>query len=353
MGSFQRTEPQAFWRDSVRSASGMVSIHVKDVVVASIFDQISSMLRSACRRRIRLPPMLSGMMPTPTVVPQRRLLTTDDAKQGHIRLKSNPIESNKEAARLKASQLSIESDKEAALESSSDTTEVPRPGYKYWCAMSEFDEPDPSLSLEATSMEDLIETVAGIYGFKLEEFAKNQHSIEVYYHGQWLPVVDIEDLRKYQDDGSSARIRVPKLYEAGDYQNEHAAEDFSLPHEKVNYVVETLIESMHKQGWTPKAFIDFNVDGAIDNLTMIRIASGAEETICTKKLVLRFANVDDDLREMLVRRVGALDHIVECLHYSFSWNTHPKIGLKTLQAQMREHCENEDDTTIKCSSKNS
>lgn len=144
-------------------------------------------LRSACRRRILLPPMLSRMMPTPTVVPQRmerqwRLLSTGNLK-------------------------------EQSSESSSDTKAASKPEVvKYWCAMGEGDEPDPSLFVDATSMEDLIETVSGAYGLELGEFKKENHSIEVYDEGKWLPVLRIEELKKYQHDGDCARIRVPKLY---------------------------------------------------------------------------------------------------------------------------------------------
>ena len=44
------------------------------------------------------------------------------------------------------------------------------------------------------------------------------------------------------------------------------------------------------------------------------------EQMSTKAAILGLAKADDELQAILLRKIGALDHIATCVHFDFVWN---------------------------------
>ena len=75
----------------------------------------------------------------------------------------------------------------------------------------------------------------------------------------------------------------------------------------------TLAEELKSEGWT--------IDG--DTLTK---EDGTKTTV--KEHIVEMAGADIMLQETLLNRIGALDHIAQCLPYDFVWNREERNALE-------------------------
>ena len=55
-----------------------------------------------------------------------------------------------------------------------------------------------------------------------------------------------------------------------------------------------------------------------DGKTLQKASTG--ETISTKEYILKKASEEEELLSLLVDNVGALDHVIQCLHIDYVWN---------------------------------
>lgn len=55
-----------------------------------------------------------------------------------------------------------------------------------------------------------------------------------------------------------------------------------------------------------------------------QLKSPSGEVLSTRDYLLKVADTDEELRNVLVGKIGAMDHIINCIHYPFLWKDEPK-----------------------------
>ena len=122
------------------------------------------------------------------------------------------------------------------------------------------------------------------------------------------------------------------VYDAHDYEDEIDYDDEYVyaggesDDEDDDYVplkltIYEILETIKESGWKRSSSEDD--DGTSLIMMMIKKDENGSETTkkSTKEIVLDIASKDKLLQSKLLNKIGALDHIVECLHYDFVWNS--------------------------------
>jgi hypothetical protein len=229
------------------------------------------------------------------------------------------------------------------------------PPVKFWVAYSDSDTPDESMEMEAASLPAVEKEVCEMYGLSPAEFKQEGHSIEVKKNGEWKALQSMDDLKSSGKGPSGACLRVPAFFEGegGDYpggelggeggeagypggeggypggeggfpgtEGSYPGGDEPFPGKNGDFLGPSVEDAFHNvlndmksKGYRPKSFLTFDREGTSNKLVMTR--DGVD--VCTKQAVLDMAADNAELREVLLNRIGSLQHIAESLHYPFTW----------------------------------
>lgn len=110
-----------------------------------------------------------------------------------------------------------------------------------------------------------------------------------------------EDYSRYDDDDD-------------DYSGYNPDEDYDLPKKEKDSSPPPMRECIGKL----IADMKFNGYERLEENTLQKASTG--ETILTKEYILKKASDDEELLSLLVDNIGALDHIIQCLHIDYIWN---------------------------------
>lgn len=149
-------------------------------------------------------------------------------------------------------------------------------------------------------------------------------NLEYYDAGtnEWKPLKDLSALQKYKGKDQALPIRVPEIYENDDTDDEEVydsdgefrddimnASDHESRTMKIELTIKELVSDLKQSGYVRSEKNEFYLKSTTDN-----------NELSTKSWVLKRAQNDDPLLESLILgHVGALDHIVQCLHYDMVW----------------------------------
>ena len=174
---------------------------------------------------------------------------------------------------------------------------------------------------------------------KVEEVFDSSKDLQFYDGATWKPLRDLGNLSKYKGGREPLKVRVPEHYDdtkmddededyggGGKYDDDDEDygnmgpygrqgmpdddDDYNLGTSKVTIMEDTvndLITTLKASGYERSD---------VKPLTM-RSAEAGE--ISTKEWVLKQADEDPGIESVLLGHVGALDHIVQCLHYDMVW----------------------------------
>lgn len=152
-----------------------------------------------------------------------------------------------------------------------------------------------------------------------------------YYNGtEWLPLTNEKDIASWKGGMKVLHIRVPSRWDEfiheDDYKNpfEDEMDDPRNIHGPYNMkqVVDALILTCKLSDMTRSKVRPYHMQ--LSN----------KKEISTKQWLLNEAENDQLLKSIILREAGTLDHIVQCLHFDFTWrklkDVDPKVDPSNL-----------------------
>jgi hypothetical protein len=167
---------------------------------------------------------------------------------------------------------------------------------------------------------------------KVEEVFDSSKNLEYYENNAWKPLRDLGNLQKYKGGKVPLKVRVPELYDdqkmdgddedddegykynegdddEDDYSYDRDAEDDFGGGSRTSVMEDTIVDLVS----TLKALGFERSD-----VKPLTLRQGGKE-VATKEWVLQQAEKNPSLETVLLGHVGALDHVVQCLHYDMVW----------------------------------
>eukprot|EP00977_Amphora_coffeiformis_P004680 scaffold1001_cov169-Amphora_coffeaeformis.AAC.27 len=166
----------------------------------------------------------------------------------------------------------------------------------------------------------------------IQKYCKDQSMEEVEDEGiqiynsakkQFEPLESMEQLANEQKKQGKVFL-APPAFEDDDeddeeddtYENDNAYEDYEDDEDdELSESIESVVTQLKEAGWKRQG------DG-------IHLQKDSGEKATTRDLILQKAKVSLELQQLLVARVGALDHMAMCVHFDFVWE--PNTGMKAL-----------------------
>lgn len=192
---------------------------------------------------------------------------------------------------------------------------------KYWICYAKGEVGDESLSLEASNLEDVFNEVADLYGMTAEDFKNGDYTIEARKGDKWKEVESFSDL-KGGDSKCGVAVRVPAFYDDATnpinapYYEQRGNEVAGTNHQSFKNTLCNILKEMKEKGFKPISILKFSKEGKTKLFLTRELAP--TETISTKQFILNLANENEDLRDLLINRIGALHHFAEAVHYPFA-----------------------------------
>jgi hypothetical protein len=185
---------------------------------------------------------------------------------------------------------------------------------KYWISYSSLDTADNALQMMAMNKVELLKEVSETFGMALGDFIKAGHTVEFFRDNEWIPLKCYSDLKGgLQNEFGGARIRVPAFFDQdGDIYPEE--DELAFQGERLQYAVQRLLATLKEKGWSPIS-TEAPFYGPNRNKLQL-INKETSEIVSTKGFVLQKSSEDEDLKNLLVARVGSLSHIASC---HFNW----------------------------------
>jgi hypothetical protein len=181
-------------------------------------------------------------------------------------------------------------------------------------SQDEVEEPDPDMkSVDQVNfranatMKDVRKSLEINNGMESGEL----ENLEYYLDGEWKPLKDPAQLKGEQ----GVPIRDPSQFDDDavyDDDDDDSDDDDDDEDDDFNYgspldlLIREIVDELHKQEYIPDA-------------ANCQLKAKSGEVIATKDYILNQALTDETLQEMLVAKVGCLDHIVQCIHFPFLW----------------------------------
>ena len=182
----------------------------------------------------------------------------------------------------------------------------------------------------AESFKDLNDLQKQLYEYGWEK--KNLEMMD--NNGTWKKLSN-DELKKF--NGKVVKVRDKEIYEEEeeDYGSDEdysavAADDdeygYDPDKDYGDYKDGEVVTKKKDSGPPPmrecigKLIADMKFNGyeRIEAGTLQKASTG--ETISTKDYILKQASDDEELLSLLVDNIGALDHIIQCLHIDYIWN---------------------------------
>ena len=160
---------------------------------------------------------------------------------------------------------------------------------------------------------------------KVEEAFGSSKELEYYDDGveEWKPLKDLNALQKFKGMKQALPVRVPSMYDEGANEEEYDPDEEEYGNDdeedlygggegtrknKMESNIRELVVILKDTGYVRSDGKQFTLKSTADN-----------SEISTKEWVLSQVQDDDSLESLLLGNVGALDHIVQCLHYDMVW----------------------------------
>ena len=211
---------------------------------------------------------------------------------------------------------------------------------------------------------------------KVEEMFDTSKDLEYYDGAKWKPLRGVQDIAKYKGGKEPLKVRIPEHYDDEEVNMDEDEDDYSggggggrggggkrgygddddddyMPgggdddddgmgddddmYNRMNAggrmsimedTINELVELLKENGY---------VRSDIKALTMKETSTNKE--IPTKDWVLQAADKDPTVESVLLGHVGALDHIVQCLHYDMVW----KAKATTVDDDLMDKDDDDDD----------
>ena len=194
---------------------------------------------------------------------------------------------------------------------------------------SEYDEDARDLS--ASSMKDLYAKIAKASDNDVGMFEGDEPELNLQIcsdadSDEWEPLTSLDQLKQYAADNTcgSPQIRIGEYFEGGpdyDYMpppygggdDDESIHGFGI----AETVAEVVQELKSVNGWTMHETRGL-VDG--DNHT----AEVSDEKI--REAVLEMARHNEKLQETLIGKIGALQHLIQCVRFPFVWTTSSHVA---------------------------
>jgi hypothetical protein len=181
------------------------------------------------------------------------------------------------------------------------------------------DNEDEYFEKPVKDMKDLIEKVAKGYDVDKQEILDGNFTLQVGEpFGLWENLKTFNQVKEKQEDIPVPHIRLEELsYEDDeddddymgddkDYMGDDDEDDIAEKYgHTIDAVIRDLIVELRKAGWSrPDAGLLKKENG---------------EELAARDYILQSSKEDELLKDILVSRVGAMDHILQCLEYEFLW----------------------------------
>jgi hypothetical protein len=168
---------------------------------------------------------------------------------------------------------------------------------------------------KASSLEQFEKKVLYNAGYEDEDVADEHLSIEYYHEEEWKPLTDLQQIAGRK---KAVPIRFPAFYDEDDDDdfddNPHFNDDDDDDETSIKGQIEKIVMDLKAQGYT---------------LQQDKIIKGGE-VLLAKEYILNLASNDQDkdddddddnsaLQNLLLNRIGALDHLQQAIHYPFLW----------------------------------
>jgi hypothetical protein len=160
-------------------------------------------------------------------------------------------------------------------------------------------------------MKDLIEKVAKGYDVDMQDILENTFTLQVGEpYGRWEDVKDFDQVKEKKMDIPVPHVRLEELsYEEEEEDDDYMGDDEDDDDGKYGYAIDSvirdLIGDLRKAGWSrPDA-------------GLLKKESGEE--LAARDYILQSTKENQLLKDLLVSRIGAIDHILQCLEYEFLW----------------------------------
>ena len=168
---------------------------------------------------------------------------------------------------------------------------------------------------------------------KLEEYGMEKKSLEMMDNNDNWKKLTNDELKKF--NGKIVKVRDKEIYEedcggSDDEDYSAAADDDEYgydPDDDYGDYKDGEVVTNKKDNSPPpmrecigKLIADMKFNGyeRLESNTLQKASTG--ETISTKEYILKKASDDEELLSLLVDNIGALDHIIQCLHIDYIWN---------------------------------
>lgn len=169
-----------------------------------------------------------------------------------------------------------------------------------------------------TTLKELRDNLSESFGlddddFKTLEYLDNEQN--------WQPLTNPSDLNGRQ----LVPIRNPNTYDDQLYDDDDQGENYDdydgdehyggrdngdddedLGNAELGFIIREIVEDLYSEKY-------------IHSAKTLQLKSSTGEVIATKDYVLKLANSDESLQAALLTQVGALDHIVQAIHFPFLW----------------------------------
>ena len=152
-----------------------------------------------------------------------------------------------------------------------------------------------------------------------------------YFNGtEWLPLTSDKDIASWKGGMKVLHIRVPSRWDEFIHED-----DYKNPYE------DQMIDPKNIHGpYNMKQVVDALIltckltDTTRSKIKPYHMQQSNKKEISTKQWILNEAENDQLLQSIILREPGTLDHVVQCLHFDFTWrnlkDTDPKVDPSNL-----------------------
>jgi hypothetical protein len=169
---------------------------------------------------------------------------------------------------------------------------------------------------KASSLEQFEKKVLYKAGYEEEDVVDEHLSIEYYHEEEWKPLTNLQQIAGRK---KAVPIRFPAFYDEDDdddFDDDPHFIDDDDDETSIKGQIEKIVMDLKAQGYT---------------LQQDKIIKGGE-VLLAKEYILNLASNDQDkddddddnnnnsaLRNLLLNRIGVLDHLQQAIHYPFLW----------------------------------
>jgi hypothetical protein len=170
---------------------------------------------------------------------------------------------------------------------------------------------DDYVEKSVKDMNDLIEKVARGYNVDKREILENSFTLQVGEpFGLWENLKSFNQVKEKREDIPVPYVRLEELDEDDeddeDYDDTYLSDDEDDKYgDTIDSVIRDLIVELREAGWSrPDAGLLKKENG---------------EELSAREYILQSTKENQLLKDLLVSRIGAIDHILQCLEYEFLW----------------------------------